>query len=687
MIGQIVTDPKTGVPLDGNGKALEVSSYNPPDEIKRLFARVQSDYQIGWSLQNRPFREFDGYSLLQRAKLDQETFGAYVGCEFVPQQKRWRWKGRKNTTRNMIIGILAHVIAGMLFPYCEAYNDQDEEDKMTAKVMQILIEDHLKRAGYEIKFLFMMTSALVNPAVFVSVEWVEAMQTIKVKDSSGKYRVEQAVDELLSGLNLNIWPIDSILLGDFFTFDIQRQPNICKVRRISYDQARSEFAGKFYIDGVDQFDFVRAGSTRIVQSGISHQTLYDIDWTEADGDFVQVITMAYRPEDLEVDFVGGVYMGEYDPQNPKDIYNSNPFKHRRMSLLGNEWKSIPVYDLAKSGFEPLDPSGRFAYYKSAAFKTFWDDASLNRAYQLAQDGMSLDVMKPTFATGVAKVDSTWMVPGATIGMPTGSQVTPYQLGPNINAALQIMQTNNNDLSVSTQNQEQSGVANKGVTATASIKAEQNAKVILSVFGEMIADFVKQIGTLTQDVILMHTTVGEVDMTVPTSLNMKFKQFISKGKENGKDVTNKIQFVSESPMNKDQANKLEWSMFEKAGGMQTTQMNYRVNAYKFARTRFSLYMDADMIISRSMGTDQLRKERAFNILMDPRVMPFINPEAVVDKFVLEEYSDGDPDEFKPTDQQKEQQKNQMLNTMMGQGSGGSMPSQQPQVPAQQVQYQQ
>ena len=132
MIGQIVTGavgtPEEGMPLDGNGKALTVSTYQPPDEIKKLFARVQSDYQTAWSLQNRPFREFDGYSLLQRAKLDQETFGAYVGCEFVPAQKRWRWKGRKNTNR-IYTGILVHVIVGMLFPYCEAYNDEDEEDK------------------------------------------------------------------------------------------------------------------------------------------------------------------------------------------------------------------------------------------------------------------------------------------------------------------------------------------------------------------------------------------------------------------------------------------------------------------------------------------------------------------------------------------------------------------------------
>jgi hypothetical protein len=52
----------------------------------------------------------------------------------------------------------------------------------------------------------------------------------------------------------------------------------------------------------------------------------------------------------------------------------------------------------------------------------------------------------------------------------------------------------------------------------------------------------------------------------------------------------------------------------------------------------------------MGTDQLRKERAFNLLTDPRVAPYVNQQAVVDKFVLEEFSDGDPDEFKKSEEE-------------------------------------
>ena len=58
MIANIVTG-KDGIPVDGNGKKLSVSSYNPPEEIKKIFGRVQTDYSIAWRLQHRPFNEFD----------------------------------------------------------------------------------------------------------------------------------------------------------------------------------------------------------------------------------------------------------------------------------------------------------------------------------------------------------------------------------------------------------------------------------------------------------------------------------------------------------------------------------------------------------------------------------------------------------------------------------------------------
>lgn len=669
MVGNVVTD-KDGNPVDGNGNKLAESSYQPNDEVKKLFAQIQTDYQKAYTLQHRPFDEFDGYSLLERTRMDQETFGAFVGAEWVPAHKRWRWKGRKNTARNRLIGILAHMLAAMLFPMVRAVNEQDEEEEMTARVMQILIENSLKKAKYDMKFLYMVLSALVNPAVFAGIEYVVAMQRVKKQMADGA-KVVEVVDELLSGLQINIIPIDEILLADFYTFEIQRQPYILRVRRISYDEARAIYGHN------KNFDYVQAGMTRILMTGQENQTLYDIEWTEADRDYVQEITMMYRSEDLEVTWVGGVFMG-----NETDVYNTNPFKHRRMVLAegpdGKDWTTIPVYPFAKSGFEPIDPTGRFAYYKSGAFKEYWDDKSINYSYQLLQDGMALDVIKPIFGTGIAKADTTVMVPGAFIGMPPGANVVPYTLGPNLAAAMQVLEQNRNDLAESTQDASQGGVAQAGVTATATQIAQQNAQVFIGVFGLMIANLIEQIGELAMDCEIQNTTMGTIDYSVPEALKMKYRTVLAQGKEKGKAVSNRIEFTDEymgRDMSDEEISTEEWKIYNRGGKtneerLKSKQRIYMVNPYKFARMAYTMRVDADQIVQKSMGNDRQENLLAFQMLTDPRVVPYTDQEAVVDDFVIEKFSDGDPDRYRR--KQDPNQMDPMLNAAMGMAPQGVAP---------------
>ncbi len=636
----------------------------------KLFQRVQTDYNTAYTLQHRPFDEFDGYSLLQRTRMDQETFGAFVGAEWVPAHKRWRWKGRKNTARNRLIGILAHMLAAMLFPHVRAINENDEEEEMTARVMGILIEDSLRKAQYETKFLFMVLSALVNPAVFCQVEYVIAMQKVKQQLKDG-VKITDVIDELLSGLQLNIIPIDEVLLADFYTFELQRQPYIIRVRRIPWDEARA-----IYGEHPD-FKYVQAGKTRIFLTGQENMTLYDIEWTEADRDYVQEITAYYRSEDLEVKFVGGVFMGNKD-----DVYNTNPFTHRRMVFAehaeGKDWMRIPVYPFAKSGFEPIDPTGRFAYYKSGAFKEYWDDRSINYSYQLLQDGMALDVMKPIFGTGIAKADTTVMIPGAFIGMPPGANVVPYQLGPNLAASMQVLQQNREDLSESTQDQTQSGIARPDVTATATTIAEQNARIFIGVFGLMIARLVEDVGGLAMDCIVQHATVGQLDNSVPEALRMKYQTFLAEGKQKGKKVTNRVVFTDEfmgRNFTEDEVSEMEWNIYNQGGKTneersQSDQRIFLVNPYQFARQTYTLYVDADQIVQKSMGNDKQENLLAFQMMTDPRVAPYTDQEAVVTDFVIEQFSDGDPDRYKR--KQDPNQMDQMLQAVMGGGQNGVAP---------------
>ncbi len=439
-----------------------------------------------------------------------------------------------------MIGILAQLIAGMIIPTVFAADENDNESKDCARCMRILVQEHLRRSGYDIKFVYMVLSALVNPATFVQVEYVQKMQTVKVRLKSGEIKIEQAVDDILSGLNLSVVPIDELMLGDFFTFDMQAQPYLVRVRRISYDMARGIYAGRYFDDEKgaqkDRFDYVEAGKTRVFMASQEGQTLFDVEWTEGDQNMVQEATFYYRGEDIEVRWVGGVFMGVFDPAKPEEVFNSNPFTHRRMTQVGEEWGTMPVYPYVKSGFEPLDPQMRFAYFKSAAFKEFWDDATLNMANRLLVDGMHLDVIKPFLISGIAKYDGNVVAPGAVASLPKDAVVNPFSIGPNLAAAGNVIDRNNRDMDDSTiasilRGQEPGKVQ----TATTTVEIVNNAKKMLGVCGALTAALMKDVGELTIDCIITNETVGELKEDLPGALSMKFLTYLARGREKGSDT--------------------------------------------------------------------------------------------------------------------------------------------------------
>lgn len=691
MLGKIVTDPETGIPLDNNGNKVSASAYQPPEPLMKLFARCQADYGIAWQLQQRPFDEFDGCSLLTRANLDQQTFGAFVGAEWVAPAKRWRWRGRKNTSRNKIIGVLSQIIAGILVPTVFATDEQNNESKDCATCMRILVQEHLRRADYDQKFMFMVLGALVNPATFVEIQYVQKMQNVKVQLANGTIEIQQAVDDLMSGLALNIVPIDELLLGDFFTFHMQQQPYLVRIRRISYDVARGIYAGRYFDkdpgppsedkkitrpanysgereDGmIDRFDYVEAGKTRVFMATQEGQTLFDVEWTEADQNMVQEATFYYRGEDMQVTWVGGVFMGNFDPEKPDEVYNSNPFKHRRMTQVGMSWGSMPVYPFAKSGYEPLDPNMRFAYYKSAAFKEFWDDATLNMAERLMVDGMHLDVMKPILISGISKYDSNVIAPGAVASLPKDAVVAPYSLGPNIAAAMNVLAKQSKDLEDSTIADVLRGQPLGGTqqTATATMQAVVNAKKMMSVVAGMTASLVKDVGELSIDCIIMNTTVGELNEEIPGALGMKFQTFLARGKEKGRNVSHKIVFTDRymgRKITQKQKEEREWQLWEMGGGDEkdATKIS-EVNPYQFARRGYSCFVDVDEMLDMSVGAKQMRKDKALAVLTSPLVAPWTDQQNVVDDFAIDEYGGNDPDRYK-----KKMGPNDMMQMMGMQG---------------------
>ena len=109
---------------------------------------------------------------------------------------------------------------------------------------------------------------------------------------------------------------------------------------------------------------------------------------------------------------------------------------------------------------------------------------------------------------------------------------------------------------------------------------------------------------------------------------------------------------------------EYQLFEKTGGDESDQRIYKVNPYKFARTKYAFYVDVDQIIMRSSGTDQQRQLLAFQLMTSPQAAPYIDQKNVVEDFVIEPFANGNPERYQKKEEDLQQD---MLNSiLMGQG---------------------
>lgn len=77
----------------------------------------------------------------------------------------------------------------------------------------------------------------------------------------------------------------------------------------------------------------------------------------------------------------------------------------------------------------------------------------------------------------------------------------------------------------------------------------------------------------------------------------------------------------------------------------------------------MYADAEQITSAAVGSTRMKKILNVQMLTSQFVYPFTDQKEIAN-YVIEEFSDGDPDRFK-----SKQSPDQMMSAVMGGGAGG------------------
>src|SRR5262249_48066441 len=162
-------------------------------------------------IQERTYREFNDMTVLQRQDMDQKIFNLYEEPEPTDQDLKWRSRSVRAGSRNNVISIAAHLISAMMYPNFGAQNEYDNEDQDAAQVMRDMILWNIQNSDYEMSMLFGVVAACVNPCMYISVEYAEAMQQVRADYEGNDISLKDVIDTVISGMNIDPIPLEEML--------------------------------------------------------------------------------------------------------------------------------------------------------------------------------------------------------------------------------------------------------------------------------------------------------------------------------------------------------------------------------------------------------------------------------------------------------------------------------------------
>lgn len=523
--GNIVTTDWAGA-----ATAAMLAAYQPTGLERDRLSMVRNDFSSGYTLLQRPRREFNDLSLINRIAVDQMAWSVYQPNDGDAvnglDQNAWRSNAVRPIVRDKVFSIAAHITAHTLFPKIVAFDKDSTEQKEAAQVMSDLIEwsTFNTNATFADVSLQAVISALVNPVSIVWTEYSEVYKTVKrEKREDGTYTTEVILDEDLSGFIDESIPPDQLYIQDFYQPDVQKQGWIIRRRVRPYT-----LLSALYNEKCENFKYVRPG-VQVLFNDANQQFYEAYDLTMRQDECEEVIYFN-RALDLKLIVVNGIMMTDADNPNPRED---------------------KLYPCATFGYEYLRANGDCFYWKSLAFKTMPDDKIVNTLYPMIIDGTYLAIMPPMINLGGEIITSDVIAPGAvTTFTDPNSDLKPLGVqNENLKAGMDaLFKVEQNITEDAFQPLQQGDMPDNGgnMPAYNMSQMEKNAKLMMGPFLDMVGRYVKQMGRLRIGDIKQYLTLTEVAAIEGSgNQDLVYKTFfLPQGKSRGK--SKKIRFSGDMP---------------------------------------------------------------------------------------------------------------------------------------------
>lgn len=554
------------------------SAYTETPEQKLATASFLKDFRNGWQTMHLPRIELNDLSLYQRHIVDMLAFNTYQPNDGQPMMEDrlggWKSQAIRPVVRNKAISIAAHRTAGLTVPKIAAYNDEDEEQTDSAKVMGYLTDWAKEQADYPFQSLFREIMAIYSPISWGYSEYTEVFRQIKdSKNADGTWNYIEIPDEDETGFQHVPLSTDQVFFPNFYERNAQKQDFIILRRILSFDRAAAKYSQS------PNWQFVKPGI--VVTMSDANDGFYDVYDPHMRQDEVEEVIRWRKSDDSKTIKVNGIWMTDCDAKNPRADHQ---------------------YPLDAYYFLPINE--RCIAGKSLVFAMQSDANIINTFYQIILDGSILNLFPPTITSGSDKVGVDVIVPGLNLAFADKDvEITPLKTAndQSIATAMNTMAKVESSISESSQDPVQQGQSPVGPPSTAYeiSRIEQNAATVLGFSMKFRAQNTIDYGKLLVSDILQYMTMAQAsDIVGKDEGGLIYKTFYAKD-TGASGKTNKIQFDANMPPTMTEDDKLNMSFaLLKANGKNMDTTLWKVNPILFRQHKYVFTIDQDVLNPRS-----------------------------------------------------------------------------------------
>lgn len=560
-----------------NVKEDKLSGYAPDEVTRKCINEFLKDFRNGWQTMHLPRPEFNDLSLYQRHIVDMLAFNTYQENDGNPMMEDrlggWKSNAMRPVVRNKAISISAHRTARQLVPKIFAYNEENNAQEDSAKVMGYLVDWAREQAAYPFMALYRDIAAIYSPISWGYSEYTQVYRNVKDgKNKDGTWKYKQEIDDDESGFKHVPIATDQVYFPNFFERDPQKQDFIILRRVISHDKAKAKYG---YIP---DFAYVKPGIVVVMDD--ANASFYNVYDPHMRGEDVEEVIRWRKSTDSKEVMVNGILLSEPYEANPRQDHQY-PF---------DCFYYLPINERCIAG-------------KSLVFALQSDATIVNEFYQLILDGTKLNTYPPTVTTGSDKVGVDVYVPGLNLAFAEKDvaftpikSVTDQSLATAMNTLAKV----ESSVAESSQDPVQQGQTPASESTAYEIsRIEQNAATVLGLSLKFMAQsHVIPYGKLLLSDVLQYMTMPDAEK-ITADGSLVYKAFFAK-EPGASGKTNKIQFASDMPdtMTEDQKLEMSYALLMQQGGMKSNISLWKVNPVLFRNHKYVFTVDNDVLNPRS-----------------------------------------------------------------------------------------